>query len=137
MKRQHLLLTAMLLSLFVFTSCSNNDDSDGSNQATNKELLISGKWYNESKSPGTYTDCEKNGYVEFKTNGSVIIESFEVGITCASLGAVTATYTLTNDVNIELTLGEEMVTAVIQSISSTELTITSDGETLVFDKTPG
>jgi hypothetical protein len=125
---------SVLLIMFIalFVGCSNDD-----NGKSNLQLLTSGKWYNESKSPGTYTDCEKKGYIQFMTNGDVVIESFEDGITCASLGAVMATYILTNDVNLEVTLGTEMESAVIQSISETELTLSSNGEILVFDKTQG
>lgn len=133
------LKTLGLLSLLLLTfSCSNDDDTSASQQ-TNQQLLTSGKWYQESKTPTDFTVCEKNGSVQFMTNGNIIVESYDDSSgTCESLGAITANYTLTNNVNIAITLGTETINAVINSISTNALNITNDdGEILVFDKTQG
>jgi len=123
--------------IVLFFGCGSDDNGD-TNEPTNLELLISGKWYNESRTPGSYTDCEKNGYIEFMTNGDAVINSFDDGSgTCQSLGAVTASWTLTNEVDLNLTLGPESVDATIIAISSSEMTVVGNGETIVFDKNPG
>jgi hypothetical protein len=135
------LKTFCLVCLAVLTfSCNKDDDSSETTQKTTLELLTSGKWYFESKTPGTYTACEKKGYILFKTNGDLIINSFDDSSgTCESLGEVTATYTLTNDENINLVFGSETQSAKINSISESELKITNNdtGEVNVFDKTEG
>lgn len=135
---QRMLCMATMLGLLVFTSCSNNDDNNDGNQQTNLQLLTSGKWYNESKTPGSFTACEKKGYIKFETNGNMSIESFDDGSgTCQTLGVDVATYTLTDDVNITITFGSEVINAVIISITETLFTVNSNGETTVFDKTEG
>lgn len=121
-------------------SCSNSDDDSTSNspQQTTKELLTSGKWYYESKTPGSYTPCEKKGNIHFMTDGNMTLNSFDDSSgTCQSLGEVAATYTLTNDVNITITAGPDIIIGTIDDISEDEMTFISNGETLVFDKTEG
>ncbi len=136
MKLQNVLFAAVALSLFIFISCSSGDDS--SNPPTNQELLTTDKWYNESTSSGSYTACEKNGYIEFKTNGIVTIDSFDDGSgTCESLGATDANYILTSSTTITITLESDMVIATIEAISQDQLTLIVEDETLVFDKTEG
>lgn len=135
---RHMLNVVAIVCLLVFTSCSNNDDDNNGNQQTNLQLLTSGKWYNESKTPGSFTACEKKGYIKFETNGNVSVESFDDGTgTCQSLGVDMATYTLTGNVNITITFGTVIINAVITAISETQLTVTTDSETTVFDKTEG
>ncbi|WP_435413691.1 lipocalin family protein [Psychroserpens mesophilus] len=134
-------LSGICLIALVF-NCSNNDDSnDGQpNQLTVQELLVSGKWYQESRTPGTnFTDCEKNGYIEFKVNGVFYLESFDDNSgPCESLGLNEAIYTLSNNRDILIVADSEEINVSISSISQQELTITSsDGETLTFDKTQG
>ena len=130
-------LTILLLSL----GCSKNNDDDSENQQqSNLELLTSGKWYFQSKTPGSYTACEKKGYIQFMNDGMFTINVFdESSGTCASLGAVSANYTLTNEVMLTLTLGSETQSAVINNISESQLNITNttQDETIVFDKTEG
>ncbi|WP_431136797.1 lipocalin family protein [Psychroserpens mesophilus] len=123
-------------------NCSSDDDSNGGemNQLTVQELLVSGKWYNESRTPGTdYSDCEKNGYIEFKADSSFNLESFDDSSgSCESLGINMATYTLSNNRDILIAFESEEIIAVINSISEESLTVTSSsGETLTFDKTQG
>lgn len=143
MKTTQKLLIAIILGLFTFASCSKDDDNNDDqqqHQQTTQQLLTSGKWYFESKSTGTYTACEKKGYIQFMTDGSMIINSFDDGSgTCESLGAASATYTLTNNVNLTLVFGSDTQSAVINSISESELTTTNSdtGEINVFDKTEG
>ncbi len=126
------------LVLLTYSCNKSDDDSSSSMQATTEELLTSGKWYFESKTPGTYTLCEKSGYIQFMANGNLILESFdESSGTCGSLGAVTATYVVTNNMNLTIEFGSDSQSAVIVSISEEALTLETDGETLDFDKTEG
>lgn len=137
MKSYNILL---VLSIVLFASCNKDDDGGSNPQPTNLELLTSGKWYFESNPPGVNTACEKKGYVQFMANGSLIINSFDdASGTCESLGAVNATYTLTNDVNITIVFGSDSQAVVINSISENELKITNsdNGEINIFDKTEG
>lgn len=129
-----------LICLIVLAySCNkSDDDSSSSMPATTEELLTSGKWYFESKTPGTYTSCEKRGYIQFMVNGILTLESFdESSGTCKSLGAVTATYTLSNDVNLAIEFDSDVQAAIIDSISEETLTLRTDDETLNFDKNEG
>ena len=131
-----------LICLVLLTyGCNKSDDDSGSSiQPTTKELLTSGKWYFESKTPGAYTTCEKSGYIQFMVNGNLFLVSFDDGSgTCESLDEVTATYTLTNNVNLNFVFGSDTQSAVIDSISEDELTVTSNdnGEEIVFDKIEG
>ena len=132
-------LVGALFMALSLVACSGDDDSDSSQQMTNEELII-GKWYFESKTPGSYSDCEKMGYIDFKNDGTFTIESFEDNTsTCTSTGAVTGTYTLINGVNITLMAGTETQTATIQSISQSELVVidTGSGDVNTFDRTAG
>jgi hypothetical protein len=131
-------LLGILSILLLAFSCGSDDDND-STQQTNQQLLTLGKWYQETKTPTNFTACEKNGSVLFNTNGDITIESFGDGSgTCESLGAETATYTLTNNVDITIIFGSETLNAVINGISTNALSITNDdGEVLTFDKTQG
>ena len=129
-----------LICLILITYSCNKSDDDSADliQPTTEELLTSGKWYFESKTPGTYTACEKIGFIQFMINGDVILDSFDDGSgTCESLGEVTATYTLTNNLNLNLVFGSDSQSAVIDSISEDELTLENVNETVVFDKTEG
>ena len=126
------------LILLAYSCNKSDDDSQSAMQATTEELLTSGKWYFESKTPGSYTSCEKSGYIHFLANGSITLESFdESSGTCESLGVVMATYTVTNNVNLTIEFGSDVQTAVIDSISEEALTLEIENETLNFDKTEG
>jgi hypothetical protein len=111
------------------------------NQLTVQELLVSGKWYNEARTPGTdFTNCEKNGYIEFKANGDFNVESFDDSSgPCDSIGLNEATYTLSDNRDIIIVVDSEEINVSISSISQQVLVIitSSDGETLTFDKTQG
>ncbi|MEZ4778710.1 MAG: lipocalin family protein [Flavobacteriaceae bacterium] len=134
-------ILSITLLLFCFGCNKNNDDDDNqSQQQTNQQLLVSGKWYFQSKTPGSYTECEKKGYIQFMNNGTFNIDVFDDSSgSCESLGAVTANYILSNGVNLTLMLGDESQSAVIDSISESQLTITNstEGEVILFDKTEG
>ena len=132
-------LLVLSMSLLVIT-CDSDDDNGDQQQLPTEVLLVSGKWYFESRTPGSYTDCEKTGYVQFMENGTFMLENFEDDAdTCMSNGVFTGSYTLTNGVNLTLIAGTESQSAVINSITQTELKITnaSDGEQIVFDKSEG
>ncbi|MGS2726521.1 lipocalin family protein [Psychroserpens sp. BH13MA-6] len=126
--------------LVIIYNCSSDDGDNGTNNPTVQELLVSGKWYNESRSVGSnYSDCEKNGSIAFNNNGQVMVESFDdPSGPCESLGVITATYTLANSSEITIIYGSEVLNASIISITQETLTVmSSDGETLTYDKTPG
>jgi len=131
------LLCILTLVLLTF-NCSSDDDS-GLNPATVQALLTSGKWYQESRMPGSYTDCEKLSYVQFFNNGNFNLESFiDEEEDCTSLGIIAATYTLANDMTITINFEGDNLPVEIVSISENLLTITTaENETLVFDKTEG
>jgi hypothetical protein len=126
-----------MLVLLTF-NCSSDDDST-SNPATVQALLTSGKWYQESKTPGSYTDCEKLSYVQFLSDGTFNLESFEDDEgDCSSIVLITATYTLANNMTIIIDFEGDLISVEIVSISENLLTLTSsENETLVFDKTAG
>ena len=133
-----------ILSIVILTfSCNKGDDDSDSQQQqeqTTIELLTSGKWYFESKTPGAYTACEKRGYIQFMENGNLVLNSFDDGSgTCESLGEITATYILTNNRSLTLIFEPDNQSAVIDSISEDEFKITNsnNGEKIVFDKTEG
>ncbi|MBR9915523.1 MAG: lipocalin family protein [Algicola sp.] len=126
--------------LVVTYNCSSDDGDNGSTNPTVQELLVSGKWYNESRSVGSnYSDCEKNGSIAFNNNGQVMVETFDdPSGPCESLGLITATYTLANSSEITIIYGSEVLISNIVTITQESLTImTSDGESLTFDKTQG
>ena len=64
--------TLSLAFLFLLTlNCSSDDDNnDDGQQLSMIELLNTGRWYQESKTPGSFTACEKKTYLEF-SNGNV------------------------------------------------------------------
>lgn len=130
---------SILLLIVLTFNCSNDDDGNSGEIATVRELLTSGKWYQESRTPGSYTDCEKMGYVQFMTNNIFTLENFgSNGGDCTSLGLNTATYILTENMTIEISFEGEILSTEIIVISTQELTLlTSENETLVFDKTEG
>ncbi|MDT0557089.1 lipocalin family protein [Ichthyenterobacterium sp. W332] len=131
------LITVFCLSVLL-SACSNDDDSSSGDQQTTLELLTSDTWYQESRTPGTFTDCEKNSSFKFNSNNTLNVESFEDDAgTCESTGMVSATYTLSGD-DLTIMLGPDTIMATINSVSETTLSVTDDeGETVVFDKTQG
>ncbi len=62
-------LVGALFMALSLVACSGDDNSDSPQQMTNEELII-GKWYFESKTPGSYSDCEKMGYIDFRNDGT-------------------------------------------------------------------
>lgn len=140
MKTVKTIKTIFLICLVLLTFSCNKSDDDSSDfiQLTTAELLTSGKWYQESNGSGSNTACERKGYVQFMSNGDFVLNNFDENSgNCESLGITTATYTLSNNKDIVITLGIEIVTATIQSISESELTLETPEETLVFDKIEG
>lgn len=129
----------LICLLLISFSCSNSDDDSGSSaQPTTMEMLTSGKWYFESKTPGSYSSCEKKGYIQLMSNGTFVLVSFDDDSgTCESLGENTGTYTLSNNTNLNLVIDSETISAVINSISEEELILETGGETLVFDTSEG
>ena len=136
--------TCKLLSLlfFVLLAFNCSSDDDGSNDGDSLsviQLLTSGRWYQESRIPGSYTECEKLSYLEFYNDGDFNLESFEDdGGDCMSLGLMTATFTLTSDTMIIISFEGDNLPVEIVSISENLLTITTaENETLIFDKIEG
>ena len=125
--------------LMLSFACSNNDDSNDSSETPSTEkLLISGKWYLESKTPIDFSACEKNGSFQFNDDGSVQQENFEENSgTCEAADLIRATYTL-SDSSLVITFGSEIISVTINNITASELTLTdSNGDTFVLDKTQG
>lgn len=131
-------LLGVSLLLLGIVSCGNDDDG-GDMGKTNQELLIAGIWYQEDASDEDLTDCEKNSSFNFVNNTDLEIEAFDTitGTNCESIGAFNATYSLTNDVDITITLIGETINGKIESLNDNELIISNDGETITFDRTPG
>ncbi|WP_026933986.1 lipocalin family protein [Christiangramia echinicola] len=76
----------LLLSISMFTSCSDDDDS-GSDDGTR----IVGKWFLEALQPiggqNTLNSCNQNSYIVFNADGSGNSEFFEEsGANCESEG---------------------------------------------------
>ncbi|WP_067146126.1 lipocalin-like domain-containing protein [Pseudotamlana agarivorans] len=135
-----ILKTICFACLIIFAPSCSNDDNGDSSEKTTRELLTTGKWYQESKSPGSFTDCEKNGYVEFMDNGDAIVDIYDdFSGTCESLGAIIAEYTLSNNIKITITFGADVTEINIEEISDDELVLknVNDGEIIRFDRTPG
>lgn len=131
-----------IISLTVlFSACSSDDDNSGGMQGDIDVLsvLTSGKWYQETITPGSFTDCEKNTSIEFATNGIVTIDTYDDQMgPCESLGAEAGSYTLTNNRDLLITSDVIVISVVIDSITEELLTITTtDGEILTFDKVQG
>ncbi|WP_299278183.1 lipocalin family protein [uncultured Psychroserpens sp.] len=131
-------LFGLLLILLLTFNCSSDDDSSSGDTQTTAQLLRSGTWYLESKTPGDFTDCEKNSSFKFNTNNTVDVDSYDdASGPCESEGVVSATYSLSGN-TLNIVIGGETITATINSISETTLNVTDDvGDTIVFDKTQG
>lgn len=132
---------AVILMSILGVSCSSDDDSssDGnSSTPTTAQRLTAGIWYLESKTPGGFTDCEKNSSFNFKTDNTIEVESFvDNSGACESDGIINSTYSLSNN-NLIIDFGGDSITATINDISSNTMTITdSDGDVIDFDKTQG
>lgn len=127
--------------VLLISACSSDDDGNGGMQGgiDVSALLTSGKWYQESITPGSFTDCEKNTSVEFTENGDVFIESFDDNTgACESLGIESGTFTLTNDRDVVITSNVIIINIVIDAITAELLIVrTSDGDTITFDKVQG
>ncbi len=130
-------LNIVCLILFAF-SCNSDDDSSSEIAPSTLELLTNGKWYLESKTPGGFSDCEKNSSFKFNANHTVDVENFDDSSgPCDTLGTVNSTYSLSGSV-LTIELGSDSVTATINSISETNLNVTNNvGDTIVFDKVQG
>lgn len=131
-------ITVILLLSLSYYSCSSDDDSTGDSMPSTLELLTADTWYQESKNPGSFSDCEKNVSFKFNTDNTIAVEAYDDSTgTCESQGIINSTYSL-NGSTITIALGTDTITASIISISETMLTITdSNGDTVVFDKTQG
>lgn len=123
--------------LFMAFSCSSSDD-DSSDTSSTENLLTSGKWYLEFKTPDDFSACEKNGSLQFNDDGSVLQENFEENSgTCEGADTAMATYTISGS-SLVITFGSDVISATINSISASELSLTdSNGDTIVLDKTQG
>jgi len=129
---------SFLLYLFVsiFMGCANDDNS--LSNPTNEDLLISGKWYQESNSGSTLSDCEKMTSFDFNSENELEVEIFDDSSgPCQSIGTLDGTYSLTNDVNLSVIVPALAFSGTIQSISENRLVINSSGEIIEFDRTAG
>ncbi len=78
----------LILSLLLFTlfSCSNDDDTENSNDP------ILGKWFLFSVNNTEVSDCEKKSSIEFKSNGVFISDTFQVagtnGTDCLNINII-------------------------------------------------
>ena len=127
----------LLAVIALFFGCSSDDNGSDSGPS-NLELLFSGKWYQESSSSSTYTACEKQTSFDFMASNALEVEVFDVSSgSCQSLGTNNASYSLTNDVDLVLTITGWTISGTIQSIDSDELVVLSSGETVTFDRNPG
>lgn len=124
--------------LFLSFACSDNNDDDLSETQKTENLLTSGKWYLESKTPNDFSACEKNGSLQFKDDGSVVQEEFSENTgTCELDNSVMATYTLSGS-SLEITFGSEIISATINSVTASELSLTdSSGDIIILDKIQG
>jgi len=129
---------AIIVLSILFVGCSSDDDSNSSSEETTQDFLTSGKWYQESRTPGNFTDCEKNSSFKFNTDNTLNVESFgDDSGTCESQEMLSATYTLSG-MSLTITINSEVITATINSISESSMNVTdSEGETIVFDRTQG
>ncbi|WP_460218461.1 lipocalin-like domain-containing protein [Psychroserpens sp. MEBiC05023] len=128
----------ILLLLLLTFNCSSDDDSSSGDTLTTAELLTSAKWYLESKTPGDFSDCDKNTSFKFNTNNTVNVDSYtnDSG-PCESQGVISTTYSLSGN-TLTIDFGGDSIIATINSISETTLNITDDiGDTIIFDKTQG
>lgn len=83
----------LFLSLCLFASCSDDDDS-----STDDGTRIVGKWYLESVRPiggqNTLNSCNQESYIEFNADGSANSEFYEENeSTCESDGENSGTWT--------------------------------------------
>jgi hypothetical protein len=127
-----------ICTLLCLISCSSSETDDSDEVLSTQELLTSGKWYQESQSPGSFSPCEKNTSFQFNTDGSVIIEGYnETSGSCQLENTLTASYTLSG-LSLTVSLGSETISATVENISTTELTLSeSTGAMTVFDKIKG
>ncbi len=130
-----------VLALLLIVSCNSDDDSSNvfiPASPTIEQLLISGKWYQETKLPIDFTECERSGYIEFFSTLEVTIETFDDNSgNCESTGQMIASYIL-NAPTISITNGADSFSVVINSITVDELRITTDdGDTIIFDRVVG
>ena len=129
---------SFLLILLLTFSCSSDDDSSSGDTPTTAELLTSGRWYLESKTPGGFTDCEKNSSFKFNTNNTVDVDFYDDDAgPCQPEGIINTAYSL-NGNTLNITFGSESSVVTINSISETTLNVTDDvGDTIIFDRTQG
>jgi hypothetical protein len=126
-----------LLTLLVLSCSSDDDNGNNDPQLSTLELLNSGRWYLESKTPGSFSACEKSGYLEFSNNTDIALNFFDdQSGPCESTGVVNGTFTLSNN-NLVINASGEVISVTIDAISENELTVTSSTETIVLDKIEG
>jgi hypothetical protein len=124
---QHTLKLAMIAIVLVFTSCSKDDsvseDNAASDEPTNHELLMTGKWYIHATSMGGATnDCERQSYFQFIDEDTLIVQYFHINgeDICVADPIDLVSYFISEDDTITLE-GEPDFYFVIEMISETEL----------------
>ncbi|MFV0572320.1 MAG: lipocalin family protein [Xanthomarina gelatinilytica] len=112
-----IILFALTINLF---NCSKDDDKPQP-EPTTHDLLMSGKWYWESVTSFTLTDCNKQSYFLFDGN-DLLQETFAENNenNCVATFSQTGTYQL-NENTIIVTVDTGSVVFTITSISKDKL----------------
>lgn len=130
------LLCVTILFTFLLNSCSS-DDSDNSEPQTTLELLTSGKWYFESQFQDTLTPCEKIGYMEFKNDGTFVVNNYwQESEGCQLVNTIMGSYTLMDDETLNIVTENDTFEIYILTISEDEMAIIVD-EIYTLDKIEG
>lgn len=107
-----------------------------------EDLLLSGKWYFESRTNLVLDICDKQSNRRFLPNGNYILEYYyNIDDGCEIYDSTEGTFELLSDETFSVTYEENTLVYTIVAISETELivTATSGGMliTIVLDKNPG
>uniref|UniRef100_UPI00404AF116 lipocalin family protein n=1 Tax=Gelidibacter sp. TaxID=2018083 RepID=UPI00404AF116 len=129
-----------LAILTLFNSCSKDDDS--SSEPNVEDLLLSGKWYFESRTNLILDICDKQSNWRFLPNGNYILEYYHnADDGCEIYDSTEGIFELLSNETFSVTYEENTLVYDIVAISETELivTATSGGMliTIVLDKNPG
>lgn len=72
--KKNFIISAITLCMFIFSSCSSDEDNNTSN--SNDPIL--GKWFYFSLNNEEVSDCEKMTSIEFTVSGATTTETFEI-----------------------------------------------------------
>lgn len=116
-----------ILSFSIFLSCSNDDD----NTTPTEQPNLINKWnldkwiYNNVNQ--TLSTCEKQGYIQFNSNGTFERKDYYLnGTVCELEGTDNGTYTYNSTTNkITLNFTDPVVGAQIETLNNIQLTTTT------------